>query len=628
MNDKQEIAFKGGLWPESGPSWTGLEGIFKWEGNGYAIVTTEDFWSSNVYFSNPSINNRGEVTYEVYGSVAESQWNSAVYKWADGDKVRIDSGVQGIRYLPRINNSGEVVFREVEDVGFNRYDRIIKGTSSAALTTVAEIVQVPSWAGPSHLGESPLINDKGDVVYTFSGCGGPCTPQTYFWKDGSTTPISLEGFEWADPTSINNQGDIFFQGQKQSGEYGTYVRKEDGLYTIADTSSASQFSGVLFNSANDRGDVTFWGNLKDDKGSGIFLSAYGDINPVVKLGDMINGKTLTAISGIGGNREELNNLGQVAFTGFLSDGTSGLFLASPAEFMVEHLTIKGVLSEWLRKAGYEELFAKTANTAEVEHILLGPHISPQWALAVKLTPSLLYALGYGTKRLRILLENDPPDLDYTQPVSPIFYDLNLVTPSEAISAELAALFNNVLNSQGRAYSYLQALQMTENRYQTALNSGDLESADMQHNIFVSFLQSLSESAGTASNAFQSLYTFLRANGFPNIEFTMDDVQSYLDLLATTGFSDEEMQIFNILGLNQLDIDAMLQMALSVDMTGTPLDFYSFLQSSANMYGDAQRNFQPTSAPVPEPCTLALLSIGLVGLVQRRRIRQFLGRAGG
>jgi hypothetical protein len=169
---------------------------------------------------------------------------------------------------PAINNAGTIVCRDADTSAVE----IVKGSSRYTLATACP------WAAPD-------INDL-DVAAVVSGqhqitVGNGIDPPTYI--DGSKY-AALGSKTWIDfgypSLAINNQGVVVF---------GAFTDRVDGTY-------------------------------------GMFTGPDPIADKVIQEGDTLLGATITDLSF---SRGGFNNRGQIAFNATLSDGTSGVFVATP-----------------------------------------------------------------------------------------------------------------------------------------------------------------------------------------------------------------------------------------------------------------------------------------------------------
>ena len=104
-------------------------------------------------------------------------------------------------------------------------------------------------------------------------------------------------------------------GSAQAGDYALTIVAQPG-----DTIGGKTLTGVGAPSINNRGVVAFPASFSGSVG--IFTQSA----LVVQTGDTIGGKTLADIGGA----PSINDLGDVAFLGFFTDGTYRLILAVPS----------------------------------------------------------------------------------------------------------------------------------------------------------------------------------------------------------------------------------------------------------------------------------------------------------
>ncbi|WP_349262949.1 PEP-CTERM sorting domain-containing protein [Allocoleopsis sp.] len=105
----------------------------------------------------------------------------------------------------------------------------------------------------------------------------------------------------------------------------TSILTSDGTTTttIADTSGS--FRSLLTPSINDKNTVAFFAELNSGE-RGIFPWSDSVVDRVIAIGDPLFG---SVVEYLGFSRAGLNNSGQIAFSATLTDGTQGIYLATP-----------------------------------------------------------------------------------------------------------------------------------------------------------------------------------------------------------------------------------------------------------------------------------------------------------
>lgn len=174
-------------------------------------------------------------------------------------------------HAPAINNSGTVAYLNWDTFAME----IQKGTQLFSLSGVSA----------AHM---PDINDFGTAAF-FGGVEG--VQKVVVW-DGVSSPMFIDGslyycltdglvFDGGSPScAINNQGLVVFGATTQSNPYM----------------------------------------------QGIFTGPNPIADKVIQAGDLLDG---FAVENLSFSRNGLNNLGQIAFLAYMSDGTQGVWVATP-----------------------------------------------------------------------------------------------------------------------------------------------------------------------------------------------------------------------------------------------------------------------------------------------------------
>jgi hypothetical protein len=272
------VAFEGS--PEDA---TG-EGIFR--GNGRKVVMiagTRDVGDFDFVRTSPSINDHGRVAFSGERIVA-GRFIDGVYTGNGGPVVAVYDETGGFRDFsgnPAINNSGTVAFLASLSNGVGG---LFIGKGGEDFVTAADdtgrLTGVLGFSDPS-------LNERGDVAFRagtnedLDDNGSSTGGGVFVYAGGQLTTI-LEGtfveyFGFGD-ASLNNLGEVAFTVEPTFGE--------QILVTGPD--------------------------LVDDR--------------VIGTGDALGGRT---VAGIVFTRDGLNDAGQLAFVAHFTDGSSGIFVATP-----------------------------------------------------------------------------------------------------------------------------------------------------------------------------------------------------------------------------------------------------------------------------------------------------------
>ena len=324
-------------------------------------------------FGAPVLNNEGLVAYNA--TLADG--TRAIFRSDRGSRtlIAIENGFRRFGD-PTINDAGQVGFEA--SLRTPRGEGIFRG-EGGPITTIAATRNAGDFdfvnAGPS-IAAGGRVAFIGETEVTFiagvyAGDGGPVAP--IYDETG------LLDFFIGTP-SLNGNGAVAFLATLDSGVSGLFVGSGGAFTTVVDDTGV--FTSAFFfgdPSLNEQGQVAFRASTNEDPddnfgatAEGIFLFSGGVVTPILQggfdefagfsdpslnnlgqvafvvspsfgeqilvtgpdlegdrvigTGDQLLGRT---IIGLDFSREGLNDRGELAFTAFFDDGSSGVFLASP-----------------------------------------------------------------------------------------------------------------------------------------------------------------------------------------------------------------------------------------------------------------------------------------------------------
>jgi hypothetical protein len=281
--------------------------------------------SSNIYPQLFSINNNGFVTFH-----AATDWQHWKILSSNGTTTYTIAADSPTSPPPNLRSSGAATINDQGTVAYFAFSPvygIYRGDGVAA----AQLVHAGSGVGAA-------INNAGTVAFFDDGVNAVTIvagAQTY------TLPTSIiPGTSWPD-VDINDSGTTAFlasvAGTHKVGLWNgtsppTYI---DGSQYLGGLGSgwAYDIVGSADCAINNQGLVAFYAypavhshDISDANTGGIFTGPDPLADKVIQKGDVLDGATVSTVTF---SRGGLNNMGQIAFTATLSDGTQGVWMATP-----------------------------------------------------------------------------------------------------------------------------------------------------------------------------------------------------------------------------------------------------------------------------------------------------------
>jgi hypothetical protein len=180
------------------------------------------------------------------------------------------------------------------------------------------------------------------------------------------------------------------------------------------------------------------------------------------------------------------------------------------------------------------------------------------------------------------LGGDPPRLDYTIIALPVRRSLPAVPPGDdGISAARAAAITAINDAMMEFLAYGEAATLSLDRYAGATEAGDLTWASQQVAAQLYYQGKLGEAAVTVADRIDALLQVLASEGVQQAPLTVAEFTAYQQLLATQGFSTQDIADAYLVGLTDAQIEAFRQDIIATDPAEAAGDYLVFLSAEAS-----------------------------------------------
>jgi hypothetical protein len=181
---------------------------------------------------------------------------------------------------------------------------------------------------------------------------------------------------------------------------------------------------------------------------------------------------------------------------------------------------------------------------------------------------------------------DPFDAAYKQEYFPTFHTISPIQADSVVTAAFASEANTTLSDGSKSVSYLQAVYVSLNRYNSALQSGDQASANLQNVALETYLSLSSSYLGDFTRDLTTLLSDASTLKI-NTNVTSAQIASFINSIKSGGFAalpQDEQNLFNTFGFTASDDQSMLGEITSLDPSQVPLSLTAALQDEASAVG--------------------------------------------
>jgi hypothetical protein len=232
----------------------------------------------------------------------------------------------------------------------------------------------------------------------------------------------------------------------------------------------------------------------------------------------------------------------------------------------------------------DELEAGVVSPAILEK-KVPPHSLYLWSHFLSATHGLsTLALGYTVKTCTDPLPPDPFDADFAAVFESRFHPLSPFPAGHGLSAALVGRLDDALSHGGRAVSYLQVVNVSLNRYFSAVQQQDEASAVLQQQAVATFLRLSSQELRAYQMALPKIASAIRGTPLDQT-VTVEEVHAFLEEFQARGadaLPPYERGLFPLYGV---DPTPVIQARISrLDPTHMPLSVSDALTMNARAIG--------------------------------------------
>jgi hypothetical protein len=189
------------------------------------------------------------------------------------------------------------------------------------------------------------------------------------------------------------------------------------------------------------------------------------------------------------------------------------------------------------------------------------------------------------------------DPNYKQPYTPTFVQLSTISSDSIITAHTAADANTALKDLSLAIGYMQALDVTINRLNSAVQQNDQASTSLQTAELDSFLGLSSASLTAVAKDFNVLANDFAGANLPTL--TASQISSFINAVKTNGFSglpSQEQTLFSTLGVSAADEQSIVSAISSTNPSTVPTSLVSSLQQLGTSLQSIADVYNGTTSP--------------------------------
>lgn len=259
-------------------------------------------------FANPSTNSKGVTAF--IGTYSDPDGRGLFM--VEGGKLRLVirsgqkvggeiEGTYSEHYYPApINERNEIAFMQRIGEKSGIFVARPSGVESIAFVGNPSPIKGANYLGFGN--RAPSLNDKGEVAFSAFYDGPEAGRGLFFKGEGPTKVIAKSGDKAGDAggnftdflsPAVNSRGDIAFIGKMGGRQQGMFIKTAKGIETIAlvdqkipgGKGELEVFNNFTQPSINDRGEVVFYGQIKNAEVAIFHRDEKGVLHTLVKRGD-------------------------------------------------------------------------------------------------------------------------------------------------------------------------------------------------------------------------------------------------------------------------------------------------------------------------------------------------------
>ena len=162
------------------------------------------------------------------------------------------------------------------------------------------------------------------------------------------------------------------------------------------------------------------------------------------------------------------------------------------------------------------------------------------------------------------INNDPPRQDYKTISVPEAVTFTPLQPGNGISAAKANAANAYVAAVLDVYATKRAAAIASDRYAGAVEADNIQWSSLQLNALLYYEKQSADQMLTLADRIDEYVAVVLQENPGDIWMTPEIYQAYQDRLRTQGFTVDELDAAHLLGMTDVEIDALLQQRLAVD----------------------------------------------------------------